>query len=81
MGAPEVSLLSGSSVVVVCSSMGLPSWASEPAASTKGLACVALLAICSMALSLGPPRELGAERDQMSISPGDHGQLVSVVRH
>lgn len=81
MGATEASLLSGSSVVVVCSSMGLPSWASESAASTKGLACVTLLVVCSMALSLGPPRELGAERHQMSISPGDHGQLVSVVRH
>lgn len=40
-----------------------------------------LPAVRSMAVFLGPPRELGAERDQMSISPGDHGQLVNVVRH
>lgn len=62
-------------------SMGLPSWASEPAASSKSLVCVVLPAVRSMAVFLGPPRELGAERDQMSISPGDHGQLVNVVRH
>lgn len=68
-------------MVVVFASMGLPSWASESAASIKGLVCMVFPAVCSIALFLGPPRELGAKRDQMSISPGDHGQLVSVVRH
>lgn len=67
--------------MVVFASMGLPSWAGESAASSKGLVCMVLPDVCSMALFLGPPRELGAKRDQMSISPGDHGQLVSVVRH
>lgn len=80
MGDPGTSLLAGSSVVVMSPWGCLPGLVNQQPAA-RALSVWFFLLFAPWPFFLGPPRELGAERDQMSISPGDHGQLVNVVRH